>query len=100
MDKRAEEIIKNYENEKSEEILKQFNSLKPRPFSGMIFLVVFVLSIYALNHFADINVFEGEAYWFFMAVIVASGAIEGESRKINKRIDLLAKLFNANQINR
>ena len=99
MDERAEEIISHYEKQKSEDILQRFNSLKPKPFSGLISLAVIFVGMWMLSNFTDMVNFDGEDLWFFMPFIVVSVAIERESRKINQRIDLLAKLVNLNQTN-
>ncbi len=43
--------------------------------------------------FFDLELIDSGYYWIVFAFIGVSGAIESESRKTNKRIDLLAKML-------
>jgi hypothetical protein len=97
MNERAEQIINDYVNSKEEAILAEFESLKPRPFAGLISLLFFMVIIFIYSYFSKVAVFEGDYYWLLIAVVIASSGIERESKKINRRIDLLAKLLNAKQ---
>ncbi len=88
----AKDVIKDYEDSRKKEILIEIERLKPNPFSGLLSLMVILLIALGLSIFTEIQIFEGEFFLYFMIVLVVSSSIERESRKINKRIDLLLRL--------
>ncbi len=98
MDERAVEIIAEHELKTNEKLIKEFESLKPKPFRGLISLVVLLGGLYVFEYATNTSFFENGGYFFFLAVIISSGAVETESNKINKRIDTLVKLIKSGAI--
>lgn len=70
MDKQAEVLIDNYESERNGEILKQFNSLKPRPFAGVISLILLMAGLYAANSIFDVELMDSGYYWLVLLSLV------------------------------
>ncbi len=98
MDERAIKIIAEHELKTNEKLIKEFESLKPTPYRGLLSLLAFVATLISYQYFTESPLFESGGFFFFMAVAIASGAVEAESSKINKRIDVLVKLIRSGSI--
>ena len=98
MDERAVKIIAEHEFKKNEKLVKEFESLKPKPYRGLISFAVFMLILFLYQYNTDTPFFEDRTWFFFMAVMISSGAVEAESLRINKRIDTLVKLIKSGSI--
>lgn len=98
MDERAVEIIAEHEFKTNEKLIKEFESLKPKPYRGLVSLVFFFISLFVYEYFTNSSLFENGGYFFFLAVLISHTAVEGESIKINKRIDTLVKLIRSGSI--
>jgi hypothetical protein len=98
MDERAVEIIAEHEFKTNEKLIKEFESLKPKPYRGLLSLSGFIAVLISYQYFTDSSLFDNGGFFFFMAVAIASGAVEAESSKINKRIDVLVKLIRSGSI--
>ncbi len=99
MDKRAEKLIESYESEKRDKLLKEFKSLSPKPFYGAISFLLMLVAVAAFDYFYSVEIFQKNASLLFPMIIVAFLAIDIESKKINKRIDLLARLMEVDSEN-
>jgi len=98
MDKKAVEIIAEHEFKTNEKLIKEFENLKPKPYRGLVSLLVFLVSLFFYEYLTDSSLFENGSYLFFFAIVISSVAVEAESSKINKRIDLLVKLIRSGSI--
>ena len=98
MDERAVKIIAEHEFKTNEKLIREFESLKPKPYRGLISLATLSISLFLYQYFTSTSLFESGGYFFFFAAMIASGAVEAESIKINKRIDTLVKLIKAGSI--
>ncbi len=98
MDKKAVEIIAEHEFKINEKLIKEFENLKPKPYRGLVSLLVFLVSLFFYEYLTDSSLFENGSYLFFFAIVISSVAVEAESSKINKRIDLLVKLIRSGSI--
>jgi len=98
MDERALEIIAEHESKKVKKIIEEFESLKPKPFRGFFVSVVILFSIFLYDFFTASSFFQKDVYFLMLAVVIASGAIEAESSRTNKRVDLLVKLIRSGSI--
>jgi hypothetical protein len=100
MDKKAVEIIAEHEFKTNEKLIKEFENLKPKPkpYRGLVSLLVFLVSLFFYEYLTDSSLFENGSYLFFFAIVISSVAVEAESSKINKRIDLLVKLIRSGAI--
>jgi len=98
MDERAVKIIAEHEFKTNEKLIKEFESLKPKPYRGIISFVFFMVSLFLYQYISGSPLFEDGTWFFFMAVMISSGAVEGESLRINKRIDTLVKLIKSGSI--
>lgn len=98
MVKRAVEIIAEHELKTREKLIKEFESLQPKPFRGFLSLLAFMAAFVLYQYFTGLSLLENGGFYFFMAAAIASGAVEAESRKINRRVDLLVKLIDSGAI--
>ncbi|PHS11980.1 MAG: hypothetical protein COA86_18890 [Kangiella sp.] len=98
MDERAVKIIAEHEFNKTEKLIKEFESLKPKPYRGLMSSVALMVTLFIYQYFSESSIFENGGYFFFIAIMASSGAIELESKNINKRIDLLVKLIKSGSI--
>lgn len=98
MDKKAVEIIAEHEFKTNEKLIREFENLKPKPYRGLVSLLVFLVSLFFYEYLTDSFLFENGSYLFFFAIVISSVAVEAESSKINKRIDLLVKLIRSGSI--
>ncbi len=98
MEKKAVEIIAEHEFKINEKLIKEFENLKPKPYRGLVSLLVFLVSLFFYEYLTDSSLFENGSYLFFFAIVISSVAVEAESSKINKRIDLLVKLIRSGSI--
>ncbi len=98
MDKKAVEIIAEHEFKINEKLIKEFENLKPKPYRGLVSLLVFLVSLFFYEYLTDSSLFENGSYLFLFAIVISSVAVEAESSKINKRIDLLVKLIRSGSI--
>ena len=58
MDERAVEIIAEHELKTNEKLIKEFESLKPKPFRGLISLVVLLGGLYVFEYATNTSFFE------------------------------------------
>lgn len=71
------------------ELERQFDRLRPSAFSGILgFMTVWAVFLF-FYYFERVN---DESYMYFLVLSVCLGIVTGESYRINKRIDALAKL--------
>ncbi|MGB0494750.1 MAG: hypothetical protein ACPGJI_00230 [Kangiellaceae bacterium] len=98
MDEKAVKVIAEYEFKTNEKLVKEFDSLKPKAYRGLISLVIFVMSLFVYEYFIDSSLFENGGYLLFLAIVISSGLVEAESHRINKRIDILVKLIKSGSI--
>ena len=98
MEKKAVEIIAEHEFKINEKLIKEFENLKPKPYRGLVSLLVFLVSLFFYEYLTDSSLFDNGSYLFFFAIVISSVAVEAESSKINKRIDLLVKLIRSGSI--
>ena len=98
MDDTTVKIIAEHEFKVNQKLVKEFESLKPKPYRGVISFVFFAIFMFLYQYFTELPFFEDKTWFFFMAVMLSSGAVEAESLRINKRIDTLVKLIKSGSI--
>ena len=89
----ATALVEMIESERFEEVFMQLEGLKARQFTDL----KNILLIFALGYFFTYFLPQSEAipsfYYVVMYVVMVSGIYLSESRKANKRIDLIVKLL-------
>lgn len=89
----ATALVEMIESERFEEVFKQLEGLKTRQFTDLKNIVL----IFALGYFFTYFLPQSEAipsfYYVVMYVVIVSGIYFSESRRANKRIDLIVKLL-------
>jgi len=90
--KQVDSVLEIHEVEQIEKIVSKFESLRPKSYSIFISLVVMMVIIYLAQYQMGNEFYEGGYHLFIYAIFFAGMVTQGESIRINKRIDLLAKL--------
>jgi magnesium-transporting ATPase (P-type) len=99
-EQKSDEIIESYQNEQNSKLLKQFESLRPKPFASIVSMISVILVLFIFQYFTNFDLFRDDNYVLVMIVIIVSGAGVSEGVQINKRIDLLVKLIKNNAFQR
>lgn len=89
-------MIQQYQDEKNDKLLKQFELLKPRPYQSIISIFGVCITLLIFQYFANFDIFSGDNLLIVMFVIVISGYEVVERIKINNRIDMLVLLLKSN----
>lgn len=73
---------------------QELNDLRPKPLLHLLYSVLSILGVHFLCAFMEVSTEDSKIYSYaILAIVFVQGMIFTESRRINKRIDILAKLM-------
>jgi hypothetical protein len=90
-------VIDEYEKSAQQKMLDDLRSLKPNPFISLINVLVFLGFLGIATSIFDYQIEQAEIMAIFFPILIVSTMIAKESKRTNRRIDILVKLFEQKQ---